>query len=171
MDREQGFSLVELIIVLAIIAITLNVALPPFKSAVDRGRLAEAVSLFVGALHYARDSAVIGRELVSVCAGQVSCTGSQNWQSDLLIFNDQNKNGQFDNNETLLRKIATPPDFSVHWSNFRNASYLQYESDGTTRALNGTFTLCHENQPRMQVVINLTGRVRTQAPGASAKCS
>lgn len=171
MIDNKGYTLVELIACLTIAAITLATALPPLKSTLERGQQAEATNLLLGALHYARGSAVIGRTLVSLCAGSVTCSNSQHWQSDLLVFNDRNKNGQIDETETLLKKIATPPGYSWYWSNFRRTSYIQYEPDGTTRALNGTFTLCHENQPRKQIVINLTGRVRTQAPGASAICN
>ncbi len=171
MTDNKGYTLAELIVCLAITGTTLGVALAPFKSTLERGQQAEATNLLLGALHYARGSAVLGRTMIGLCAGSENCSNSLNWQSDLLVFNDRNKNGQIDPNETLLKKIATPPGYSWRWSNFRSASYLQYETDGTTRALNGTFTLCRDNQPRSQVVINLTGRVRTQPPSAAARCN
>ncbi|SDT89678.1 type IV fimbrial biogenesis protein FimT [Pseudomonas pohangensis] len=170
MNKVNGYTLLELTVCLGIVAIMLGVAVPNFESALARNKQTEATNLLIGALHYARGSAVYGRTVVSLCTGLSTCTDSQLWDQNILIFTDENKNGKLDNVEILLQQISTPTDLNWQWSNFRSTSYLQYEPDGSTRALNGTFTLCHAGQPLQQVVINLTGRVRTQKPGASARC-
>jgi type IV fimbrial biogenesis protein FimT len=73
--------------------------------------------------------------------------------------------------EQLLRTEALRENYSWSWSNLRHRSYLQFEQDGSPRALNGTLTLCRAGQPLKQIVINVTGRVRTQSPSAFARCS
>lgn len=170
MKRSKGHTLAEVSACVAICAITACITLPQLTPMLEKGKQAEAVNLMVGALHYARGAAVLGRARVSLCSGQLSCNSTKRWAGDLLIFSDPNKSGQLENPEFPLKHIQIPPDYSWHWSNYRSATYLQYESDGTTRALNGTLTLCHEGLPVRQVVINSAGRIRTQLPGIATRC-
>ena len=51
-----------------------------------------------------------------------------------------------------------------------DACVAQFEPDGTTRAQNGTFTLCKDGKPLHQVVVSLSGRVRSQLPTSQASC-
>ncbi len=58
MNREKGFSLLELVIVILIIGITAMVAMPQFHSMVTEAKLNGAVGEVVAALEYARNQAV-----------------------------------------------------------------------------------------------------------------
>ena len=130
----------------------------------------QAVNQLVGALNYARTVAVLERRTVTLCSGNGKCAPTKNWQDHLLTFTDMNINGQVDSNEKVLRQYAIQPGYSWQWSNFRNRPFIQLEANGTTRALNGTFTLCHRGIASKQVIVNLTGRTRTQAAPATAVC-
>lgn len=170
MKRMHGQTLVELMVCLLIGGVMLTLALPAFTSTLQRNQQTQAVNQLLGALHYARGSAVMGRKTIALCSGDALCNPEQVWQSQLLVFADLNRNGQLDSGEELLQQLHLPKGYSWRWSNFRSRSYLQFEADGTTRALNGTFTLCHDGIPARQIVINLTGRVRTQAAPIDARC-
>jgi type IV fimbrial biogenesis protein FimT len=171
MKRMHGQTLVELMICLLIGGIMLTSALPAFTSTLQRNQQTQNVNQLLGALHYARASAVMERTTITLCPGDGTCTSEQVWQGQLLIFDDRNKNGQLDSGEELLQQLSIPEDYSWHWSNFRSRSYLQFEADGTFRALNGTLTLCQQNSPSRQIVINVTGRTRTQSAPSEARCS
>jgi len=171
MKRMHGQTLVELMVCLLVGGIMLSLALPSFTSTLKRSQQTQAVNQLLGALHYARGSAVMGRKTIALCSGDAPCDSEQAWQSKLLIFDDLNKNGQLDNGEALLQQLPLSKGYSWYWSNFRNRTYMQFEADGTTRALNGTFTLCHADSPTMQIVINLTGRARIQAAPGGTSCS
>lgn len=171
MERMHGQTLVELMVCLLIGGLLLTSAVPALTSTLQRGQQTQAVNQLIGALHYARSSAVMGRKTIALCSGEAPCNPEQTWRSQLLIFDDVNKNGQLDNGETLLQQIFLLEGYSWYWSNFRNRTYMQFEADGTTRALNGTFTLCHADSPTMQIVINLTGRARIQAAPGGTSCS
>lgn len=171
MKPPKGQTLVELLFCLLIAGILLSLAVPSFVSTVDRSRQTEAVNQLLGALHYARGTAVMERKVVGICAGQEACAGKPKWQGQILIFDDKNRNGQLDAGEDLLRSIQLIEGFDLYWRGFRRTSYLHYKMDGTTPAMNGTFTICRENVPQKQVVINLSGRVRTGAPSDNALCS
>ncbi|NQD91970.1 pilus assembly protein [Pseudomonas sp. CrR25] len=171
MKRMHGQTLVELMACLLIGSIMLTSAVPAFTSTLQRNRQTQNVNQLLGALHYARGSAVMGRKTIAVCSGDLLCSPDKVWHRQLLVFDDRNENGQLDTGEELLRQIYVTQGYSWRWSNFRSRSYLQFEADGTTPALNGTFTLCHENLPAQQIVINLTGRARTQAAPSNARCN
>ncbi len=170
MKNLHGHTLAELMICLSIGGTLLGIALPSLTTTLHNARQAEATNLMLGAVYYARSSAALGRQRVSLCSGETQCVRQRTWQNDLLVFTDANNNGQIDPGDTLLRQITTPARASWYWSSFRNLHYLQFDTDGTTRAANGTLTLCLENQPSRQIVINITGRPRTQSPTAKARC-
>lgn len=171
MKRMHGQTLVELMTCLLIGGIMLTFAIPALTITQQRSQQTQAVNQLLGALHYARGTAVMGRTTIALCSGGTACDAENIWKNQLLIFGDFNRNGQLDSTEELLQRLPMQKGYSWRWSNFRSRPYLQLEADGTTRALNGTFTLCHENIPTKQIVINLTGRTRTQRAPSDAHCS
>lgn len=170
MKKINGHSLLELLICLCIACLLFNTTLPALHAIQQRSLQAKITNQLLGILHFARSNAVMGKITVGICAGNNPCNGSAVWSNELLVFHDPNKNGQLDPDEHLIRQEPLAANYRWYWSNFRNRSFLQLEADGTTRALNGTFTLCRKGVPQQQIVINITGRPRTQSPSANARC-
>ena len=78
-----GFSLVELLIALAVAAVLIGIGIPAFNGFVDQQRLTTRTNDFVGALAYARSEAVKLGGVVSVIA---SAPDSDNeWGSGYCI--------------------------------------------------------------------------------------
>lgn len=170
MKLTHGYTLIELIVCLLIAAIMLSFAAPSFIKLVQDSRQAQSVNQLLGGLNYARGEAVIGRRTVGICSGDTSCDGSRNWRQSLLIFEDNNRNGQLEPDENLLRRLELLADTSWNWSRFGQRPYLQFEANGTTRAANGTLTLCTNRLARHQLVISLSGRIRSRMPPPAARC-
>ncbi|GAA3951006.1 GspH/FimT family pseudopilin [Allohahella marinimesophila] len=57
-SRQQGFTLLELMIVLAISAILLTVGVPSFQAMIKNNRITTATNSFVSQLNYARSEAI-----------------------------------------------------------------------------------------------------------------
>jgi len=170
MKTMHAFSLLELLICLSISSIILSVATPSFQEVIQNNQNTQTVNQLLGTLQFARGSAIFGRSTIGICAGTNVCSDTTTWRNHLLVFTDSNQNGQLDLGEELLRTDNLPDELAWHWSNFRYRNYLQFEQDGTTRALNGTLTLCRGGEPLKQIVINLAGRLRIQAPPANTLC-
>jgi type IV fimbrial biogenesis protein FimT len=170
MKMMHAFSLLELLICLSISAIILSLAAPSLQETAQHNKKIQSVNQLLGILQFARENAVFGRSTTAICAGTGTCSATLTWRKKLLVFTDSNQNGQLDLNEQVLRTDSLPADISWHWSNFRNRNFLQYEQNGTTRALNGILTLCRNGEPLHQIVINLAGRLRTQAPPPNTQC-
>lgn len=171
MDTNNGTTLPELIICICVLCITLSLGLPQLSSLQQQINQRQVTNTLLSALHFARNQAVTSRIPTSLCSGTDHCRNDQEWQSSLVVFYDTNSNGQIDTKEILLQQTAIPAGFSWRWIGFRSNTRISFATDGTTQALNGTFTLCQADKALQQIVINATGRPRTQPPSATAKCS
>ncbi|MDF3193915.1 GspH/FimT family pseudopilin [Pseudomonas sp. 1928-m] len=171
MKKLCGYSLAELLITLSILSITASITIPALKQLLEGQRKTQALNQMLGTLGYTRSAAVFSGLNTSLCAGQADCTGSPTWAKRLIIFHDVNANGRLEPDELVLREETLPDDYNWHWASFRKLPHVILEADGTSRAANGTLTLCKAGQPQRQIVINLAGRVRYQSPTTKATCN
>ena len=65
---DRGFTLVELMMTLAVLAILLVVAAPPLRDAVRRHRVIAASNALRADIAYARTEAILGGMVASICA-------------------------------------------------------------------------------------------------------
>lgn len=105
---ERGFTLLELLVTISIVAILVAVAVPSMESSNKRGQVKAHQRHFLGALNYARSEAVSRNKLVSMCASNDGATCGTNWSGGWLIFVDDGAgsnydNGSFDSDESLLQ--------------------------------------------------------------------
>lgn len=170
MHKQYGHSAIEIMLCLTIVTLLLYSALPQLKQLKQRTQEIQWTNQLLGHIHYARSQAVISKAQVSLCPGLASCNPLPSWHEQLLTFIDRNGNGRLETGDQLIRTLALPADAHWKWSAPLNKTHLTYQADGTTRALNGTLTLCYRSQPLQQIKISLSGRARTQAPEASATC-
>lgn len=170
MKIPQGKSLVELLACLAI-AITLAcTTTPALFDLADRNRQTQWTNQMLAMLHNARSQAALGKRPISLCAGTLTCNRNTNWQHSVLTFIDVNGNGSFDANDKIEQTLALPAGASWHWSAPLRKPHLTYQPDGTTKALNGTLTLCLSGKAARQIKVSLSGRLRTQEPESSINC-
>ncbi len=149
---ERGFTIMELLMVMVLIAVLLGLGGPAFQSSLERNRMQSTVSGLAGSLAFARAEAVIRTQPVSMCPtlNDVDCSGS-NWESGVLVFVDDGDgtgasalDGSLDGNEELLRIVdAAPVDITIRTSGFVNNSSLVFTDSGRVlQGANGTFAIC-----------------------------
>lgn len=95
--KNTGFTLIELVVTMAIVAIFASYAIPSFNNVMERNRISTATNEMVSALVLARSEALKRSNDVTVCAStnQTSCSGTdfaQGW----LVFLDCNRDGDLD---------------------------------------------------------------------------
>jgi len=168
---SKAFTLVELLISIAILGVLLGIAVPGFGSLVDRNQQTTATHELLTTLNHARGLAITRRELISLCAGTDTCSPSATWEQSMLVFSDPNQNGQLDAGEQLHRVVTLPDRYRWHWNNFRSKTFMSFKANGTTDSLNGTYTLCSGNEAIQRLVINITGRLRTESPENHNACN
>jgi type IV fimbrial biogenesis protein FimT len=106
--RTHGFSLVEMMVVIAIAAILSGLAAPSFVRMINANRIQSAASSLQGDMMYARTEAVKRGMWVSICpsANQSTCdTGTNAWQNGWIVFYDAVGNGVFDASADTLLKV------------------------------------------------------------------
>jgi type IV fimbrial biogenesis protein FimT len=106
----RGFTLVELAVVLAIVAILLRVASPGLSRGAASRALAAQASEFMAALRFARAQALARGAAVTICASlpgasEPACQGprSADWRSGWLVFADRDRRGAPNPHEPVLR--------------------------------------------------------------------
>lgn len=99
--KQAGFTLIELMVVLAVLSILMFVAIPGFTTFVAEGRLDTAKDKLVSSVSLARSEAIKRGERVVVCrsnnagtgcAGTSTSNGNADWSAGWLIFVDEDQN-------------------------------------------------------------------------------
>jgi len=108
MNRQHGFTLIELMITLGIAAILLTVAVPSFNTTIKNNRLVTHANLLVSSIGLARSEAVKHGRTATVCVSsdQATCTAETNWELGWMVWVDLNTNNQPDAGEE--RKFVHP---------------------------------------------------------------
>ena len=167
-SASRGFTLVELLVTIAIAAILLAVAAPSFRALILSNRIQGASSEFQSALAIARAEAIKrgGDARVTVVAN--SKTGaSPNWASGVTVFYDTTSNANGDapptNASTLIMKTgALPADVLVSIP----FNHLIYNGMGRTISSNGaplgdSVSFGATDADYRCIIISLAGRIRT----------
>jgi len=165
---QQGFTLIEVLITVAIASILLSLAAPSFSTMVKNNRISASVSEFAGFLYLARSEAIKRGTNVTVCKSSngSSCATTGNWDQGWIIFEDPNDNGVVDTSEatTLIRVHKKLPSNLSLSGNARVSSHITYAPTGRlSTTVNGTVTLCDDRSGEdvgKGVVVISTGRFR-----------
>ncbi len=129
MRLTKGFTLLELVIVMVVIAIVSSIALTAASAFLQDNRLATANNDLIAAISYTRTEAVTRGQHVSICASndRKTCTNTP-WELGWLVFTDEKNAGVVDANETILRSHG---EVGIDISVSAGSPYLQFKSAGT----------------------------------------
>lgn len=155
MTRHGGFTLIELIITLAIAAILLTVGVPSFQDTIKNSRISSQANEFITDLNYARNVAVTQKNAITICQSSngTSCGVGTTWQQGWIVINN------FNGANTVLRMhgpLSTGMTLSAG-----STTQVAYSSTGAATPNAITFQLrlsgCTGNQQR-NITIGPTGR-------------
>lgn len=110
MDRQNGFTLIELAIVVAVAGILLVVGVPALQDMVRNNRLVTETNNLVAHLNLARSEAVKRGFRVAICssadpeAAVPACDGGTNWDTGWVVFRDDDEDGAVDSAANVLRR-------------------------------------------------------------------
>ncbi|MEE9327181.1 MAG: GspH/FimT family pseudopilin [Cocleimonas sp.] len=88
--RNKGFTLIEVVVTMAIVGVFASLAIPSFSNLIQSNRVAAGTSLLVSGLHLARSEALKRANNVVLCVStnQTSCTGGGDYAQGWIIFLD-----------------------------------------------------------------------------------
>lgn len=144
--RASGFTLIELMVALAVFGIMLAVGIPSLKVFLERSELTTETNRFVGALSAARVEAVKRNLAVVLCPskGLATCDGS-NWSDGWIVFADVNGDGLLatDNTEEVFSFAQSASAALTIKGDTNLASTIIYKADGTLKSDAGSVIVCH----------------------------
>lgn len=87
---QRGFTLIELMVTIAVLAIVVTMAAPSFTTMINNNRSAALGEELATALNFARSEAVRRGSRVSICASGdgASCSGANTWTQGWIVFAD-----------------------------------------------------------------------------------
>jgi len=173
--RESGFTVVELLITVAVCAILLTMAGPTFSAVVHKNRISAASNQLYVSLYAARGEALKRRSAVRVCpsANSTSCRNDGDWSDGWLIFEDANANNAPDAAEIIQLVDGFEGDINMQVSTAL-FGYVQFQPTGVAVGNGGNtgeFRLCHADSNALSRVVNISasGRVNS-VTRAQADC-
>jgi type IV fimbrial biogenesis protein FimT len=94
MKRQTGFTLTELMVVIAIVTILLTVGIPSFTYITNSYRMSAEVNSLLGDLQYTRAEAIKEGQYVTACASTdgATCSGTNTWQTGWIVYSNPNNN-------------------------------------------------------------------------------
>lgn len=163
--QNAGFTLIELMIVIAIVAIFVVVGVPNFQNLIKDNRLSTQANSLVSSLQLARSEALKLRSPVTVCRSTdgAACAGTGNWESGWLVFVDGGALGTVDGADRVIQNVAQLGANNTLRGGAGVNNFISYQPTGLQNTGNGDFRLCDGNTPDIakarQISISATGRV------------
>jgi len=143
MKRKQGFTLIEMIVAIAILAILAAMAIPSFKNSIRTNRSVSDANALLTVLTLARSEAIKHSQPVVVCKASSTtspaCVTTGSWDQGVLAFVDVAGNGVYDSSADTLLRVEVPFSSNNTITDKNSLSSLTYRSDGTTGGSITTF--------------------------------
>jgi type IV fimbrial biogenesis protein FimT len=142
----QGYTLLELLVTLAIVTTLAVMAIPSFQDSIERNAREAAMLDLMGAIAFARSEAVSQSKKVSLCRStdQSTCAASTagDWDGGWIIFGDMGVAGVLNIGDALLQVHGPSNHQNVITLKSRTngnftGDFLQFDEDGF---LNNTTT-------------------------------
>jgi type IV fimbrial biogenesis protein FimT len=172
-QEARGFTLIELMVTLAVMAVLMGIGVPSFQRLQQSTRTVTTFHLLTTSLALARMAAVRSNAPVSVCPSSDGryCRGDTVWDDGWIVFADPGKNGQPDSQTVVLQRIdGIGGGLALRSTDGRKL--VRFTPDGWAYGSNLSVRLCTEKKAELlgMVVVNNAGRRRRVRPDGAKPC-
>ena len=161
LPESRGYSLLELLMTVALAALILTLGLPSLSAVSARQKQSAEIDALFHAVHLARKESIMRKKVVSLCPtfDANTCTPGRDWSGGFLMFEntDRDEPPEVDAGEPILRRhyAGRTSRITANRRGFTLRSTVK-------RATNGTIVVCDRAgriRPKA-LVISYTGRPR-----------
>ncbi len=175
-QKIRGFTLIELIITLSVVAILMLIATPSMQTMVVKNRMVTTLNELVADLNLARSEAIKRGQRTLLCKSSsgTQCDPNADWSDGWLLFHDSDGDRAVSANEQVIRvhaKLNKSIKLDYRGPSHRS-HYVDFLASGETNNQNGRFWFCnlHDPDDNRALVISRTGRLRVEQRGSDANC-
>lgn len=158
MQFAKGFTLIELMVALAVLAIAVATGVPSYTALITTNRISSEVNEFVASLHYARSEAVKRGIGVRACASidGINCNGANDWTQGWIVRVD-------DAAGTVLKRSSALRGGDTLIGDGNTGDRILFNPNGFAFGSNGTVALCDADQRTGRaIIVHITGRIRLE---------
>lgn len=189
-----GFSVLELMMTVMIMAALLAIAVPAWRTVVRRNYVSTTVNNLVADMQYARSEAASRHQFVSICrsvSGTGCDVGGVNYDAGYIVYvynaaaNGANQSFGAVSGLTLLRRVQALPDVSIQATDGNVITFGQTGSpiaNGSRTAL--TMVVCARSKsgatdvgqnttttPGARISLGVSGSIASSKLAAGAACT
>jgi len=159
----QGFTLIELIISLSIIAILTAYAIPSYQQFKQNQTMTHEINRLVATINYARTQSITISKHVILCPSVSfnACDGDSQWHNGWMVFVDSNRDRAFnDGDRMLLNENRMNKTLTAIASSFRPK--IRFDAIGFAPGTNLTIRFCDTrgSDHGKAIIISNVGRPR-----------
>lgn len=170
---SYGFTLLELVVVLAIAGIIAALAGPSFNSAMVSSSISNHRDALAAGIKKARAEALYSNTTAIICAStdQSSCAADSDWDKGWIVFADVNTNGDYDAGTDTLIDVYYSNDRVRVGADDSTSGTIVFNANGLLQPAGAIMIgICDKNTSSSisgkPIEINTTGGLRFQGdPG------
>lgn len=169
----RGQSLLQLMVTLLVLAVCVGVALPGLSGLMDRQRAAGARHLLSSHFASARMTAIQRNTTVALCPSSDGrhCTPGVDWSDGWMSFLAQNDSAQAPAQRDILRFQPWSARRGWRIQTTEGRGRLRYLGNGRAYGSNQTLRICRDNHLHGKVIVNNSGRIRSERLDEPGKCA
>ena len=183
MHKNHGFTLLEAIVVLAIVSVLITLAAPSLKFLMQSNAMSSTVNTFLSDMRYARIESIKRSGSVVLCRSDApesvnptcdggSGPGGNGWVSGWIVFHDLDNDGTRSATDPILRAQSPITSVDSILESGAPANKFRFTATGrlglssaTSMQFGGSNFI---NTAQRMVCVNLGGRGRIAGDGSSA---
>jgi type IV fimbrial biogenesis protein FimT len=162
--KATGFTLLELLMAIAVAAIIMALAMPSFRYVTNSNRIAGEINGLLGDLQFARAEAIKEGRTVTACVSQdgASCSGATSWENGWIVFSDPANVGVVDANELPVLRVQSTFSGGDTFAASNGVAIITFNREGYAIGIpNGTLIALHDSTANSNwtrcLSVNLSG--------------
>jgi type IV fimbrial biogenesis protein FimT len=161
--RISGFTLLELMTTLAIVAILVALAAPSYRDFTSNNQVTAVNNDLIAALNLARSEATRRGTPVTICASRdaAACADATAWGQGWIVFENTGAAGVIESPDKVVQKWS---EAAGNIQLTTTSDYVQYQPTGTVTAaaaIDVSSLTCHGSRLR-HIQVSAGGTISTQ---------